>query len=125
MGFKDKLKQNAAQLRYQQERRRQWIAENGPCRQCGTWERLEVDHIDPSTKVDSHIWSWTKARRDVELAKCQVLCFECHKQKTFPTRGTHGRERMYRLGCRCEACTKAKTAARKRQPSYGKWRPKK
>jgi hypothetical protein len=25
-----------------------------------------------------HIWHWTKARREEELAKCEVLCDVCH-----------------------------------------------
>lgn len=66
-------------------RRERWLRENGPCQHCGSWENLEVDHIDPATK-DAHtssIWSWPDpARRASELAKCQVLCAPCHQRKT-------------------------------------------
>jgi hypothetical protein len=41
-----------------------------------------MDHVDPATKEHHSIWSWRKDRREIELAKCQVLCFECHKQKS-------------------------------------------
>lgn len=64
------------------EARWDWLAKNGPCRQCGSSERLEVDHIDPSLKVSHAVWSWSKPRREAELAKCQVLCHDCHAKKT-------------------------------------------
>jgi len=63
-------------------RRRQWLKENGPCVECGSWERLEVDHRDPRTKTSHNIWSWSDAKRIAELAKCQVLCRSCHKRKS-------------------------------------------
>jgi hypothetical protein len=43
---------------------------------------MELDHVDPSQKVDHRIWSWSKARMDVEVAKCQVLCYDCHLAKS-------------------------------------------
>ncbi len=74
---------------YQQEYQRHWIARrrgaffaDKVCVQCGSSERLELDHVDPATKVTSVIWSWSQQRRDVELAKCQVLCHACHVSKT-------------------------------------------
>jgi len=50
---------------------------------CGTWDELQVDHVDASTKVSHRVWSWTKARRDTELAKCVARCFACHHKKTL------------------------------------------
>lgn len=64
------------------ERRALWFLENGPCRLCGSWDNLQVDHIDPTWKVSHRIWSWRADRRSAELAKCQVLCVKCHKAKT-------------------------------------------
>jgi 5-methylcytosine-specific restriction endonuclease McrA len=63
-------------------RRNAWLAENGPCRICGSWEQLEVDHIEPLTKEAHRIWGWTAERREAELAKCQALCRACHELKT-------------------------------------------
>lgn len=63
-------------------RRQEWFKENGPCVDCGSWERLEVDHIDPSTKVNHAVWSWTEKRRIEELSKCAVRCYDCHKKKS-------------------------------------------
>lgn len=70
------------QSAWMKKRRETWLAANGPCRLCGSSERLEVDHIDHSTKVDHRVWSWSDERRKAELAKCQVLCHDCHKRKT-------------------------------------------
>ena len=64
------------------KRRAEWFALNGPCIQCGSWKRLELDHIDPSLKVANSIWSWTRERQEEEIAKCQILCHECHLKKT-------------------------------------------
>jgi len=52
------------------------------CVRCGTSEDLELDHIDRTTKVSNNVWSWASARREAELAKCQVLCHDCHKKKS-------------------------------------------
>lgn len=107
MAYIDKEKQKAFCRNWIRERRAQWLRENGPCRQCGSWTRLEVDHIDPKQKVSHNVWSWRKDKRDAELKKCQVLCYKCHKEKTANdkwrpiTHGTHG---GYGRGCRCEAC---------------------
>lgn len=67
--------------------RNAWLAEHGPCVKCGSTERLELDHKDPATKIDHKVWTWSPTRRDVELAKCQVLCFICHRLKTNEERG--------------------------------------
>jgi ribosome-binding protein aMBF1 (putative translation factor) len=52
------------------------------CAQCKRTDRLELDHVDPSTKIHHVVWSWSEERRSKELAKCQVLCHDCHKRKT-------------------------------------------
>jgi 5-methylcytosine-specific restriction endonuclease McrA len=79
---------------YMREYQRKWIAARRAewfagkaCAMCGSKESLELDHIIPALKVDNHIWSWSKQRRDEELAKCQALCEECHKKKTAKDRG--------------------------------------
>jgi hypothetical protein len=56
------------------------------CIGCGSQERLELDHIHPSTKlcdpakslgsktISQRIWN--------EIDKCQLLCYDCHREKT-------------------------------------------
>jgi hypothetical protein len=88
-------------------------AMGGKCARCGAAERLEVDHIDPSTKIAHSIWSWAADRRAAELAKCQLLCRPCHITKSADERrrpcGTTAR---YRAGCRCEPCRQAERVRR-------------
>jgi hypothetical protein len=64
-------------------RRNAWFTENGPCQGCGTWEDLELDHIDRALKEAHNIWNWSDVRREIELAKCQVLCRPCHIEKSI------------------------------------------
>ena len=108
MPYKDKAIQNAYQNQRLKRRRIQWLVDNGPCVECGSWEELEVDHKDRSTKVDHKVWSWSQQRRDEELAKCQVLCKTCHRNKTnneLRRPITHGASNGYKKhGCRCELC---------------------
>ena len=92
-------------------RRAEWFADKH-CVKCGSTDELQLDHIDPKTKVNNSIWSWSVARRVVELEKCQVLCYPCHKVKTREqvpiTQGVqlvqHGDYSMYKKGCRCVPC---------------------
>ena len=64
-------------------RKQAWFRESGPCKNCGSWENLEVDHIDPSQKVTHKVWHWKKEKRDAELKKCQPLCKSCHRKKSY------------------------------------------
>jgi hypothetical protein len=77
-------KKREYQKKWVDKRRRQWIDANGPCNLCGSKEKLEVDHIDRTTKEHNprQLWSRKASVRDAELKKCQVLCEECHKNKT-------------------------------------------
>lgn len=100
---------------YMAGRRSTWLEQNGPCRHCGSWERLEVDHVDPAQKVTHRVWSLTREVREAELAKCQVLCFRCHRAKhAAETRKplVHGTINAYRKHrCRCEKCRAVNTMA--------------
>jgi 5-methylcytosine-specific restriction endonuclease McrA len=98
---------------WMRDRRTAWVMENGPCKHCGSWEQLEIDHIIPALKEMNigSIWSRTKEIRDKELAKCQILCKSCHLKKTLSEREppTHGTVNMYDdHACRCEDCKEAK-----------------
>ena len=110
MPYKDPEKQRAYQRESVARARSEWISVNGPC-PCGSWENLQVDHIDPTLKISHNVWSWAPLRRAEELAKCQVLCKKHHKEKTLSQmkRTTHGKKRMYELGCRCEKCRETKS----------------
>jgi 5-methylcytosine-specific restriction endonuclease McrA len=110
MPFTDPAALKAYQIRWKKERKDAWFSANGPCKRCGSRKDLELDHLNPAKKVSHRVWSWSKARREVELAKCQVLCGRCHKAKTAAERREkldHGTRGMYGAGCRCEQCRKA------------------
>jgi hypothetical protein len=83
MGYTGEKKRKY-QREWSRKRREDWVKANGPCQTCGSNKRLEIDHIDYNIKSVhvSRIWSYTKSKREAELAKCQVLCHSCHKKKT-------------------------------------------
>lgn len=110
-------------------RRKEWLDINGPCVQCGSQVELQVDHINPSTKVSHKVWSWSEERRLEELAKCQVLCRKCHEAKTSrenskasPCDGVNTTN-YYKNKCRCDPCKRAaslkKSANRQRRLKLG------
>jgi hypothetical protein len=110
-----------AQREYQRNwvaaRRASWFRDKS-CARCGSTTELEIDHIDPRTKVTHSVWSWAEQRRNAELAKCQVLCRPCHEAKSVVdlvnvfgvTLAEHGQIAMYYRGCRCRPCKDASAA---------------
>ena len=48
--------------------------------------QLGIDHIIPKIKKNDRQainTSWSKERLKIELSKCQILCANCHRIKTF------------------------------------------
>lgn len=104
MSYKDPEQQRAYMRKWMHDRRQAWLSVHGPCTQCRSRRRLEVHHRDPTQKVDHKVWSWTRERREAELAKCEVLCHRCHVKLT---EAPHGAKSRYNAGCRCTECRKA------------------
>ena len=113
MPMRTREEQRAYQLAWIKARRDEWIKENGPCEWCESYVNLEVDHVDSKTKLYnvSSLWSLSKnnPKRVIELAKCQVLCEDCHTKKTNEDQGNgeyiHGTMLMYhKKRCRCNEC---------------------
>lgn len=103
------------QKNWVKKRRQDWVNENGPCKHCGSWQNLEVDHIkrEDKTMHTASIWSKRKEVRDLELSKCQVLCKTCHLKKTIEESNypgiIHGTSSGYdKYSCRCDDCKLAK-----------------
>lgn len=82
MPYKDPDKQREFGRRWTAARRKEWFDANGPCVDCGSWENLELDHVDARLKVSHNVWSWREERRLAELAKCVVRCHTDHVEKT-------------------------------------------
>lgn len=66
-----------------------WKESEG-CSACGFMGKhyqLDLDHIDPSTKYGqnhrAYEPNWKIDRVWEEIAKCQILCANCHREKTF------------------------------------------
>jgi hypothetical protein len=89
------------------ERRRQYFKDK-ECAHCGAKIKLVNHHTDRSTKKSHKFWSWTEEKRKEELAKCVVLCAECHKKEHGYNQNYHGTITGYNHHkCRCSLCTEA------------------
>ena len=93
MPYKDKEKQkqflHAYQIGYHQNRYATAISKfigylGGECKKCSSVEQLEFDHIDRATKSFAITKYWNRKWEIIkpELDKCQLLCHDCHKEKT-------------------------------------------
>lgn len=95
------------------KKRRKAIIEHlgGKCIKCGAVENLEVDHIKPEEKSFHIAQRLSLNQIQTELAKCQLLCTGCHRQKTAEeNKGfTHGTIYAWmRKRCVCDICCAAK-----------------
>ena len=88
----------------------------GKCVKCGSTHRLEFDHIDNNIKnfrIASATRSWANLLEELKL--CQLLCYDCHLEKTLAERYIppikHGTPGAYNnRKCRCDLCCAAWTA---------------
>ena len=104
------------------------------CVKCGLEdpEKLEFDHVDPSTKTMTiaDMLAHGRERLIEELQKCQILCEEHHLEKSIangdiglfgPANGMwvealHGTNKMYHVHkCKCEECRSWKRAYRNKE----------
>jgi 5-methylcytosine-specific restriction endonuclease McrA len=133
MVVKDRAAYNSYMRQYMRERcrKRRRRAEKmlgGKCVVCGTKSNLDIDHIDPSTKLLGPERLWTSAEEKflAEIKKCQLLCRTCHNDKTqrenglIKNKGIHGHPMNYaRYGCKCSLCKAAWNAYNKKYRHKG------
>lgn len=108
-GWKTKEQQRKYQRRWYARRRADFFRDKR-CVKCGSEEDLHLDHKDPSQKWTHRIWSYSATKRAAEIAKCQVLCYGCHREKT--NLENHVRQSE---NCHCWICKREK---RKMERAY-------
>lgn len=102
--------------RYYYKRRAKLIALLGDsCVWCGSADDLQFDHIDPAQKSFDISNNMTASNPAVqaEIAKCQLLCRDCHIEKTrqaaLDAGFTHGSWYGWmRKKCPCDLCEQHK-----------------
>lgn len=103
---------------YYYKRRARLIAVLGDrCVKCGDTHDLQFDHIDPEQKSFNISANLTASNPKVleELAKCQLLCADCHREKSAIDNSgwTHGTLYGYQyMKCRCDQCRERKRGSR-------------
>lgn len=102
-------------LRYKKRRDEAIASLGGKCAHCSSVNNLELDHIDASTKtyeIGKIIGGGSKAKVEAELAKCQVLCKDCHITKSYAEGDIysvdHGGGTSGKKNCPCTLCKNKK-----------------
>lgn len=80
----------------------------GQCSRCISKDELQFHHIDRSSKTMTiaKTASLSESRWQEELAKCELLCADCHR-KHHKSNHPHGDVKRYWRGCKCELCKQA------------------
>lgn len=115
--------------RYFQEHKKEIFTKLGECCAiCGSTQSLEIDHVNEEIKKFAVLSRWSMKDKDAlmaELEKCQLLCVDCHKEKTRQYLSKikqtdrslkHGTiAQYYRYKCRCGSCRAAYSVYKKEQ----------
>lgn len=97
-------------LRRYHARRKASIQQLGEqCVKCGSKKLLEFHHTDPDSKdfTVARGASFSEERWQREIAKCDLLCHNCHVAHHSPKHRC-GDVKKYWQGCRCDKCRAAK-----------------
>ena len=96
-----------ARIEYGRNRKRKLYYEvfkrryQGRCGICGNsdYRVLDFDHLNPDKKIDSISGLVSRGsawwRIEEEIAKCQLLCANCHRIKTFEAQARYNYEMQY------------------------------
>lgn len=96
-------------------RRVEWmrLQKDRPCERCGTQldpDEMHFHHREPAEKefgIASAAFRVSRVRLAAEIAKCELLCADCHISEHHPIPREHGDYASYVAGCRCSACKEA------------------
>ncbi len=78
------IQRNYQRLWVAARRQRAIDAGGNACQRCKATDRLEFHHRDPAEKVSHRIFSRRWEVIHQELAKCDLLCSDCHLEHTRP-----------------------------------------
>jgi len=111
MSYKTAEKRNEYAAKYRAAKRTKlfsYLLEH-PCVECGEDDPvvLEFDHLpefEKSFEIGRAVTSSTRSWESIliEMEKCEVVCCNCHRRRTFKRKGTH---RTNSVGFRAEAMT--------------------
>lgn len=63
------------------------IKESMPCTDCGKYYPacvMDFDHVKGTKKFSiSRILDWSPAKLNKELSKCEIVCANCHRIRTY------------------------------------------
>jgi hypothetical protein len=77
--FKNPAELRAYQNRWTKKRRRDWIRDNGPCADCGTKRKLDVEF--PVGRRTNKVWTYTEKKRTAMLRGAVVRCRRCREAR--------------------------------------------
>lgn len=129
------MKEKSIKQKLLRSERRKMILDlfGNQCAQCKSQVNLEFNHINRKNKKDviANLLSSSLKTLNEEIAKCELLCRNCHKKftanqwknkeitpwnKGISKDFVHGTARTYtRLGCRCKLCKIAKKLYREKK----------
>ena len=92
MAYKNKEDmQNYLRKRYANRQNLYNVLKDVPCADCGIKYAphiMQFDHLRDKSFQISDNWSASEGRLREEVAKCEVVCANCHAERTFQRRST-------------------------------------
>ena len=84
----EKVKANKARFKRRSASHVNTIKASTPCHDCGVQYPPHVmtfDHVRGTKETDIAVaaWRWSVERIDEEIAKCEIVCANCHAERTY------------------------------------------